>query len=268
MKDKAFLFHRRKAPKRLLNKNPCNSLQTELKIDFGLLILCRGSVVMKSRFLGIVCAAALCLFSTQASAFIVSGSFAGTSGDLSGVFQNVDGSDVSGQSVSGSFSFNFDELTSATSPTPGLYRYLFLSGSFFTVTIGTHTFSFVDYESGFIQLRDAPNSFAFFDVLERVGTIANLPFVQVDAPPADLFDDPADPSTVHIAGLPGTLNMGSFEGNGTSTIYADWQIALDTVTVSVSAVPELSTWAMMVMGFACIGTMVYRRRRQVVVIAA
>jgi hypothetical protein len=267
MKDNAFLFHRRKAPKRLLNKNPCNSLPIELKIDFGLLILCRGSVVMKSRFLGIVCATALCLFSTQASAFIVSGSFAGTSGNLSGVFQNVDGSHVSGQSVSGSFSFNFDELTSATSPTPGLYRYLFLSGSFFT-TIGTHTFSFVDYESGFIQLRDAPNSFAFFDVLERVGTIANLPYVQVDAPPADLFDDPADPSTIRIAGLPGTLKMRSFEGNGTSTVYADWQIPLDSVTVSVSAVPELSTWAMMVMGFACIGTMVYRRRHQVAAIAA
>ena len=216
---------------------------------------------MKSGFLGIVCAAVLCVFSTQASAFFVTGSFTGASGNLSGVFQNVDGSTVSGQSVSGSFSFNFDELTSATNPTSGLYRYLFLSGSFFTVTIGTHTFSFADYESGFIQLKDAPNSFAFFDVLERVGTIANLPFVQVNAPPADLFDDPSDPSTIHIAGLPGILRMQSAEGNGTSTIYADWQIALDTVTASVSAVPEPSTWAMMILGFAGVGFVTYRRRK-------
>jgi hypothetical protein len=215
---------------------------------------------VKRGFFGIVSAAALCVFSTQASAFFVTGSFTGTSGNLSGVFQNVDGADVSGQSVSGSFSFNFDELISATSPTAGLYRYLFASGAFFTVTIGTHTFSFSPYESGFIQLRDLPNSFAFFDVLERVGTIGNLPFVQVNAPPAELFDDPADPSTIHIAGLPGILRMQSAEGNGTTIIYADWQIALDSVTASVSAVPEPSTWAMMILGFAGIGFVTYRRR--------
>lgn len=215
---------------------------------------------MKNGFLAIICAAALCALPSQASAFVVSGSFTGTSGNLTGVFQNVDGSEVSLQSVSGSFSYNFDELTSTASPTTGLYRYLFLTGASFTVNIGTTNFSFLNYETGFMQLRSSANSFAFFDVLERVGTIANLPFLQVDAAAADLFDDPSDPSTIHIAGLPGMLRMSSAEGNGTTIVYADWQIALDSVTASVSAIPEPSTWAMMILGFAGIGLVTYRQR--------
>jgi len=35
---------------------------------------------------------------------------------------------------------------------------------------------------------------------------------------------------------------------------------LDNVTVSVAAVPEPSTWAMMILGFAGVGFMAYRRK--------
>jgi hypothetical protein len=34
------------------------------------------------------------------------------------------------------------------------------------------------------------------------------------------------------------------------------------VTANISAVPEPSTWAMMILGFAGVGFLVYRRRNQ------
>jgi len=46
----------------------------------------------------------------------------------------------------------------------------------------------------------------------------------------------------------------------------DYNIGVDTV--SVSAVPEPSTWAMMILGFAGVGFMAYRRRNQQDAVAA
>ena len=51
-------------------------------------------------------------------------------------------------------------------------------------------------------------------------------------------------------------NFGNFELLDNSYFYAD----IDKVTVSVAAVPEPSTWAMMILGFAGVGFMAYRRK--------
>ena len=42
---------------------------------------------------------------------------------------------------------------------------------------------------------------------------------------------------------------------------------LDDVSLNVSAVPEPSTWAMMILGFAGVGFMAYRRRNQAAALA-
>jgi hypothetical protein len=44
-------------------------------------------------------------------------------------------------------------------------------------------------------------------------------------------------------------------------------VAFDNLTFSTSAVPESSTWAMMILGFAGIGAMTYRRRKSAMLAA-
>jgi hypothetical protein len=78
-----------------------------------------------------------------------------------------------------------------------------------------------------------------------------------------------DTSTVLLAG--GVLGLQTFnfnESNLTSAVFlpltteGQW-IQFDNITVnSVGAVPEPSTWAMMILDFAGISAMTYRRRRQ------
>ena len=79
----------------------------------------------------------------------------------------------------------------------------------------------------------------------NIGT-ANLGFTQFAGP--DLFS--GDPTTTSPI-----FNIGTFDL--TSIVSGS-----STLTISqVAAVPEPSTWAMMILGFAGIGAMTYRRRR-------
>src|ERR1700754_1271113 len=145
----------------------------------------------------------------QASASSIIGNFTGTTGNLTGVFQNVDGSLVSNMAVTGSFSIDLDvpftsTKISAAAPDE-LYRYGIPTGVTYSVTIGTHVFSFE--ENGFLQQRKnvTGDSFVAFSTLQTVGTMFNSPNVEVRGPAASLFDNVADPSTIHVAGLPGFL---------------------------------------------------------------
>jgi hypothetical protein len=49
---------------------------------------------------------------------------------------------------------------------------------------------------------------------------------------------------------------------------ADIEFRAETVTFSVAAVPELSTWAMMLIGFAGVGALAYRRKKNAALAAA
>jgi hypothetical protein len=77
---------------------------------------------------------------------------------------------------------------------------------------------------------------------------ANLGFTQLSAP-GDLFTGPASSPTFNI----GTFNLsgGFTAGPATLTISR----------AAVAAVPEPSTWAMMLVGFGAIGASMRRRRR-------
>jgi hypothetical protein len=73
-----------------------------------------------------------------------------------------------------------------------------------------------------------------------------LGFVQLTSNGPDLFTgNPADP----------VFTLGSF--NLSNPFFGQ----NDVLTISVAAVPEPSTWAMMILGFATVGFIAYRRKR-------
>jgi hypothetical protein len=103
----------------------------------------------------------------------------------------------------------------------------------FTVTIGGH-------------LYDLTNSFGNVRFLN--GSLVNLTVGQTPVP----F---------------------SFAANGLQFTFFDQNANTSTVgsisaALHVAAVPELSTWAMMILGFAGLGVLTYRRRRQPVALVA
>lgn len=80
---------------------------------------------------------------------------------------------------------------------------------------------------------------------------------------------------IYMGGTPGVhgasfvpVNLGSFSGDAFLTVFyadrarTDAVLALDLLGGTVAAVPEPSTWAMMILGFAGVGYMTYRRRKQ------
>lgn len=73
-----------------------------------------------------------------------------------------------------------------------------------------------------------------------------LGFVQLTSNGPDLFTgNPADP----------VFTLGSF--NLSNPFFGQ----NDVLTISVAAVPEPSTWSMMILGFATVGFIAYRRKR-------
>jgi PEP-CTERM motif len=79
---------------------------------------------------------------------------------------------------------------------------------------------------------------------------------------------PGGYSTFHISGLndpaltiSSNWNLQVFEGS--IVVPADYQVQISlSLPAGMGAVPEPSTWAMMILGFAGIGAMAYRRSRK------
>ncbi len=65
-----------------------------------------------------------------------------------------------------------------------------------------------------------------------------------------------------VADATNTLSFTSLDKNG-----SPWGPVVGGVSVAVAAVPELSTWAMMIAGFACLGFAGYRRNRPATLVA-
>jgi hypothetical protein len=83
------------------------------------------------------------------------------------------------------------------------------------------------------------------------------------------FSNPGETNNTPDTVPGGTFNGALFdlyyvEGNGSPSVL---DVHLNRVFITPQ-VPEPSTWAMMILGFAGIGTMAYRRRRQATVSAA
>ena len=68
-------------------------------------------------------------------------------------------------------------------------------------------------------------------------------------------------------GAPGGLDLAFADGANTVNLFildgADWNVVTDiSANLQVAAVPEPSTWAMMLLGFCGISFMTIRRRRE------
>lgn len=137
------------------------------------------------------------------------------------------------------FSFTLDK-----SPTPDEYTKGDFSGfGIFNLTTTIRPLPF--YEIYFFG-PGAGNGFSIFD-----GT-ADIFFPVFEASSAPLYQGPENAPTF----LPGTYLM--------SNIFGD---PIGSLTIS-GAVPEPSTWAMMILGFAGVGFMAYRRRNQATALRA
>jgi hypothetical protein len=80
-------------------------------------------------------------------------------------------------------------------------------------------------------------------------TVSALEFLS-----GSLFDITAGPATDGLASLSVNATTASFDSGGNSPV-----VAYDTVS-AVVAVPEPSTWAMLILGFCGIGFMAFRRQ--------
>jgi hypothetical protein len=213
---------------------------------------------------------------TKASASIVTQTYSGTaagSNDL-GLF-GIQGS--VNTAFTATFVFDTDTIGAGTQTNAsGTIRNLY-GGSVGTVspllsaslTINGQTFSFpttanlsqtiVDYSAGIFQAQSSVSDANNNSLLVRIYTTdpAAPTGASVETPitytPVPKFSVPVTPSYFqHGSGAENTLTLTA---------------SMLTVTVAGS-VPEASTWAMMVLGFAGVGFLTYRRRRPSTALAA
>jgi hypothetical protein len=86
----------------------------------------------------------------------------------------------------------------------------------------------------------------------------------------ELFDNAGHTAFFSLATTGGSVQTVGFAASGTQVSIAylsapsEWDFAIDNVTFNqpLTAVPESSTWALMILGFGGVGFMAYRRRNQ------
>ena len=93
-----------------------------------------------------------------------------------------------------------------------------------------------------------------FTTFDFIFTNENITSVAIDPNTAPDFS----PATLTYVG-PNEFKV--FVHDGVDPAFLD-TLVIDVTTASVGAVPEPSTWAMMILGFAGVGFMAYRRRNQ------
>jgi hypothetical protein len=176
---------------------------------------------------------------------------AGHPGSYSGNLLGINAASLQGQTLTGSFSYD-DVATGFPSGTAEVY----LVGNIgFSAFVGANDFSGSGSSGASVQLGfNGPNQ--LIQIYSFSGISTEL---QIHGTGSNLFGDQLDLATVSFSPKLGNLKL--FGGG------AFWDLPLDTVTLA-SAVPEPSTWAMMILGFGCVGFMAYRRKSKVVLMAA
>lgn len=206
------------------------------------------------RFLIAAAAAAFGILSaTPGHAAVVTMTFSGTY--LSG--PTVDGiAPISGLPVSGTLSFNSTALGPSGDESDEL-KYAGLVTTF-TATIGpkfnsyTYTATSVDNFSMSKPNYPGPNQYFEADALPLKTQSGNGVTMSLDSSSSSvLFGSSADPGSFFSQNnLYGEFSL---QGSSGSPLVFD-------VTMNISAVPEPSTWAMMILGFLGVSFMAYRKR--------
>lgn len=162
--------------------------------------------------------------------------------------------------VTGSFTVTFDPFVSVFNQTTG-FTFSTTPGLASDSPIGFTVFA-ASSPTGEVQIAVG----GIGGDVNFVYSFTNDPIVFFDIPDAS---NPGN-ATLVVCSQPG-FSCGNFTGN--QTVYASGYALGDTssiffATTFTTAVPEPSTWAMMILGFAGVGFMAYRRRNQTAAIAA
>lgn len=140
----------------------------------------------------------------------------------------------------------------------GAVRILFNAA--FAATITNFSFDMLNYASGLAQTLEVFDK----DGNTLFGTV--LPVVPQD-PSADNGSnngfDFADSKYTRYS-VDSTNGIGGFR---ILPFGSEGNVSIDDLSATIAAVPEPSTWAMMILGFAGVGYMTYRRRKTAVLAA-
>jgi hypothetical protein len=206
--------------------------------------------IVQARFL---IAAAVALFSvTPGHAEIVTMTFSG-SVDLSQSTGAVDGiSPSAGLMASGSLSFDPSTLTLTTNGTAMAYPYQVYAGpATFTATVDSKTYSATSLLNFYMSNALLAGPFVRFEA-QAVST--NGFFIDLNSSSSTpLFGNPDDPGSFFSQQISGEFLLSPDSSESPKLVF-------DPATINVSAVPEPSTWAMMIFGFFAIGFMAYRKK--------
>ena len=122
---------------------------------------------------------------------------------------------------------------------------------------------FTETVSGLVSGQSYTLSFEF---AARPGVNYYADGLQISYGATTLFDQLPTSTAfapVTLSFVAGSSDLFTFAGTDTSGLH-DTNVAVDAISISdaatVAAVPEPSTWAMMILGFAGVGFMAYRRK--------
>jgi hypothetical protein len=161
--------------------------------------------------------------------------------------------------------------------TPGTNGFIYISSgsqspgspidgtqAFYSYNFGSLTVTSVDGQAFSLSRFDAAQVFSndnrILD-LDVNGVTASASTVHTE-----VITSAGGADSFHTYTLAGFDNLTSVTFQGVAP-YPTVEFALDNLTVN-AAVPELSTWAMMILGFAGVGFMAYRRKAKPALMAA
>jgi hypothetical protein len=206
--------------------------------------------VFRARFL---IAVAATLFSvTPGHAAVVTMTFTSYS-ETQVVGSTVDGNQPGAGTVSGSLSFDPSTFTLTSNGLAFSNPNQVYSGpATFTATIGSKTYNATSNFSFSMSNSLLVGPFPYY--IEADATSAGGIFMELNSSsPTPLFGNFNDPGSFLSQQIFGEFLIATDSSRNTELIF-------DPVTINVSAVPEPSTWAMMIFGFFAIAFMAYRKK--------
>jgi hypothetical protein len=210
--------------------------------------------IARARFLIAAAAAALGSFSaTPAHSAIVTMTFTGTYDSSQSKGGTVDGiAPIPGLTASGTLSFNSTDLVlttdgmSASSLGP---NQIYDGPVTFTATVGSQSFTSTSVVDFYLSNANYSLTSQYFEADALPGNSVTMG-LDSSSSTKSLFGSSADPGSFFSHSIAGEFFL---QDSSNSRLVFD-------VTTNVSAVPEPSTWAMMILGFLGVGFMAYRKK--------